>query len=89
MNRSAFDDIAGPDQAVAGGKQSVNHATARYLMLYLQQRGELLAVYKVFLNRKMSDQPAAQNVALLESTLGRSLVTVDAEFAAWFKTLPP
>jgi len=89
MNRSAFDDIAGPDQAVAGDKQSVNHASARYFMLYLQQRGELLAVYKVFLNRKMSDQPAAQNVALLESTLGRALVTVDAEFAAWFKTLPP
>jgi len=90
MNRSAFDDIAGPsDQLVPGEKQSANHATARYLMLYLQQRGELLPVYKAFLNRKVNDRPAAQSVLLLESVLGRSLDTVDAEFAAWFKALPP
>jgi hypothetical protein len=89
MNRSAFDDIAGPSaQLDAGQNQSVNHATARYLMLYLQQRGELLAVYKAFLNRKVNDRPAAQSVALLESVLGRSLETVDAEFAAWFTALP-
>jgi hypothetical protein len=90
MNRSAFDDIAGPsDQLVPGEKQSANHATARYLILYLQQRGELLPVYKAFLNRKVNDRPAAQSVLLLESVLGRSLDTVDAEFAAWFKALPP
>jgi hypothetical protein len=90
MNRSAFDDIAGPsDQLVPGEKQSVNHATARYMMLYLQQRGELLPVYKAFLNRKVNDRPAAQSVLLLESVLGRSLDTVDAEFATWFKALPP
>jgi hypothetical protein len=90
MNRSAFDDIAGPsDQLVPGEKQSANHATARYLMLYLQQRGELLPVYKAFLARKVNDRPAAQSVLLLESVLGRSLDTVDAEFAAWFKALPP
>jgi hypothetical protein len=58
-------------------------------MLYFQQRGELLPVYKAFLNRKVNDRPAAQSVLLLESVLGRSLDTVDAEFSAWFKTLPP
>jgi hypothetical protein len=58
-------------------------------MLYLQQRGELLPVYKAFLTRKVNDRPAAQSVLLLESVLGRSLDTVDAEFAAWFKALPP
>jgi hypothetical protein len=90
MNRSAFDDFAGPsDLLVPGEKQSANHATARYLMLYLQQRGELLPVYKAFLTRKVNDRPAAQSVLLLESVLGRSLDTVDAEFAAWFKALPP
>jgi hypothetical protein len=89
MNRSAFDGITGPSgQLVPGESQSVNHATARYLMLYLQQRGELLTVYKAFLNRRVNDRPAAQSVALLESVLGRSLETVDAEFAAWFNTLP-
>jgi hypothetical protein len=77
MNRSAFDDI--------GGQQATNHATARYWMLYLQDRGELLPVYKAFLNRRVNDHPAAQAVLLLESVLGRSLDTVDADFARWFK----
>ena len=67
----------------------MNHATARYFVLYLQQRGQLLAVYKAFLNRKITDRPATQSVALLESALGRPLDSVDAEFAAWFKALPP
>lgn len=90
MNRSAFDDVAGSsDGPGVGGKQAANHATARYLMLYLQDRGELLPVYKAFRNRKVNDRPAAQGVALLESVLGRSLDTVDAEFAEWFRRLPP
>lgn len=90
MDRSAFDDITGPsDRLARGAKQGVNHAMARYLMLYLQERGELLAVYKAFLNRKVSDRPADRNVALLESVLGRSLDAVDAEFARWFSATPP
>ena len=90
MNRSAFDDAAGSsDGSGVGGKQTANHATARYLMLYLQDRGELLPVYKAFRNRKVNDRPAARGVALLESVLGRSLDAVDAEFAEWFRKLPP
>ena len=89
MNRSAFDDIAGPsDQALPGNKQSVNHATARYLMLYLQERGELSAVYKTFFTRPLSDRPAEQSVALMEAALGRPLDAVDTDFVAWFKALP-
>ena len=90
MNRSAFDDMAAAaDQPAPGDKQGVNHATARYLMLYLQQRGELVAVYRAFLNRKVSDRPAERSVSLMEATLGRPLDTVDADFETWFKTLPP
>ena len=90
MNRGAFDDVAGSsDGPGAGGKQVANHATARYLMLYLQERGELLPVYKAFRNRKVNDRPAAQSAALLESALGRSLDVVDAEFAAWFAKSSP
>jgi hypothetical protein len=90
MNRSAFDDVAGsPDGPGVGGKQAANHATARYLMLYLQDRGELLPVYTAFRNRKVNDHPATQGVALLESVLGRSLDAVDAEFAEWFGKLSP
>jgi len=89
MNRSAFDDDAGSSGAGVGGRQAANHATARYLMLYLQERGELLPVYKTFRNRKVNDRPAAQGVALLESVLGRSLEAVDAEFVEWFRKRSP
>ena len=89
MNRSVFDDDAGSSSAGVGGKQAANHATARYLMLYLQERGELLPVYKAFRNRKVNDRPAAQGVSLLESVLGRSLEAVDAEFAEWFGKRSP
>jgi len=90
MNRGALDDVAGPsDAGGASGKQAANHATARYLMLYFQERGELLPVYKAFRSRKVNDRPAAQGVELLESVLGRSLGTVDSEFAEWFRKLPP
>jgi len=90
MNRGALDDVSGPsDAGGAGEKQAANHATARYLMLYFQERGELLPVYKAFRSRKVNDRPAAQGVKLLEAVLGRSLGTVDTEFAEWFKKLPP
>jgi hypothetical protein len=90
MNRGALDDVAGPADAGGGsGKQAANHATARYLMLYFQERGELLPVYKAFRNRKVNDRPAAQGVELLESVLGRPLRTVDTEFAEWFGKLQP
>jgi hypothetical protein len=89
MNRSAFDDDTRSSDAGAGGRQAANHATARYLMLYLQERGELLPVYKAFRNRKVNDRPAAQGGALVESVLGRSLDAVDAEFAEWFRKLAP
>lgn len=90
MNRGALDDVGGgPEAGGASGKQAANHATARYLMLYFQERGELLPVYKAFRSRKVNDRPAAQGVELLEAVLGRSLGTVDTEFAEWFGRLPP
>ena len=88
MNRSAFDEVEGrSDRFLAGENQAVNHATARYFMLYLQQRGKLKAVYKAFINRKVNDEPAKQAVDLVERTLGRSLDDVDADFARWFQSL--
>lgn len=89
MNRSAFDDVAASDGPGIEGKQAANHATARYLMLYLQERGELRPVYQAFRHRRVSDRPAARAVALLESVLGRSLDALDAEFAEWFRRLAP
>jgi len=90
MDRGALDDVAGPsDAGGSSGKQAANHATARYLMLYFQELGELLPVYNAFRGRKVSDRPAAQGVELLEAVLGRPLGTVDTEFAEWFGKRPP
>jgi hypothetical protein len=93
MDRSSFDDIDdapyrgdGREELVAGAKQAVNHATARYFMLYLQERGQLRRVYEAFFNRKVTDQPGRQAIELLESELQRSIDQVDADFAEWFKS---
>ena len=94
MNRTSFDDfdgvpiqVDGREELVAGKKQAVNHATARYFMLYLQERRQLRRVYQAFFNRKVSDQPGRQAIELLESELQRSIDQVDADFAEWFKSL--
>jgi hypothetical protein len=88
MDRSAFDDVAGAPDQIVGGKQAVNHATARYLMFYLQERGQLQRVYHAFRNRTVNDHPAAEAVQLLQTTLGRSLDEVDSDFSAWFTAGP-
>jgi hypothetical protein len=89
MNRSSFDDASGEAaQYVAGERQALNHATARYFMLYLQQQGRLLPVYTAFQSREVNGHPAEQAIALLESTLHSSLDAVDADFSRWFQQLP-
>jgi len=88
MNRGAFDDVDGrSDQLRAGETQAVNHATARYFMLYLQERGQLKPLYRAFLNRQVSDEPARQAAELVESVLRSSLDQVDQDFARWFTSL--
>jgi len=89
MNRTAFDYVQGrSDRLAAGENQAANHATARYFMLYLQERGKLKPVYMAFLNRKVSDQPQKQAVDLVERAVGRSLDDVDADFSQWFQSQP-
>lgn len=78
----------------AGGhaleQQAVNHATARYFMLYLQETGNLEAVYAAFRDQRVEDlQGTAGDEAarLLQTTLGERLTAVDASFAIWFQSL--
>lgn len=95
MSRKDFDDVDstphvsdGTEKLVAGARQAVNHATARYFMLYLQERSQLRPVYQGFFKREVSDQPGSKAVELIESVLRRSLDQVDQDFARWFKSLP-
>jgi hypothetical protein len=94
MDRSRFDVIdqssrtpLGREELAAGEKQAVNHATARYFMLYLQERHQLREVYLSFFNREVTDQGGTRAIELLESVLRRPLDQVDADFADWFKSI--
>jgi hypothetical protein len=88
MNRSSFDDAQRRTMSeyTAGEQQAVNHATARYFILYLQEQKKLKPVFDAFRKRPVTDKPDAQAVALLESVLGKTLDKVDADFAVWFKS---
>lgn len=68
-------------------QQMANHATARYFVLFLQERGRLVDVFKAFQDRSVTSSasdPADDAARLLASVLGRPLEEVDRDFAAWF-----
>jgi len=90
MNRKMFDQPRGNSKSlVAGEDEALVHATARYFMLYLQEQGKLVPLYKAFQERAMSAEPANQAILLTEQTLGDSMEHVDEQFEKWFlKTHP-
>jgi hypothetical protein len=71
-------------------RQAINHATARYLMLYLQEKGRLVDVYRAFRQQNiddLEDDPSQEAVRLLASVLRKPLADVDQDFADWFLNL--
>jgi len=72
-------------------RQAVNHATARYLVLYLQDTGRLHEVLTAFRSRDalaVRGTPAEDAVLTLERAVGKPVAELDGEFAAWFQALP-
>ncbi len=70
--------------------QAINHATARYFMLYLQENKKLTEVYEAFHNRKveeMQKDPGTDAANLLASILKKPLNSVDQDFSSWFRKL--
>lgn len=87
MNWRSFNNIEGNYEVE---QQAVNHATARYFMLFLQEKQKLIEVYGSFRDRKATDipgDPAADSVQLLETILGQPLAEVDEGFEQWFRQL--
>jgi hypothetical protein len=87
MDWRAFDNQQYPE---ATEKQAFNHATARYFILYLQEKQKLAEVYRAFRDRKVTDlkeDPGADAVELLEKLLEQNLKDVDEDFLKWFDTL--
>lgn len=71
-------------------QQSANHAMARYFVLFLQEHGQLPAVFDAFRRRPVAESdadPAESAAALLASVLQQPLDQVDAAFVSWFERL--
>lgn len=71
-------------------RQMATHATARYFVLFLQERGRLPDVFQAFQQRTItsgSSDPREEAASVLTSVLARPLDEVDVEFAAWFGEL--
>lgn len=89
MDWNSFNNSEGDYEAK---QQAVNHAMARYFILYLQNKQKLVDVYKAFRDRKvedMKDDPGTDAVLLLESVLAQSLPETDKDFVQWFKSKTP
>lgn len=79
-------------------RQAASMATARYFALFLQEQGQLAAVFEAVRDGGALDDPTlaareidarARAVGLVEATLGRPLADVDAEFVAWLRADGP
>tara|TARA_R110001583_G_scaffold184030_1_gene342930 strand:- start:577 stop:2088 length:1512 start_codon:yes stop_codon:yes gene_type:complete len=82
MNWQEFDVQGGSMQ-----RQAVQHALARYWLLYLQEREYLADIYSGYRTRdirKTSANPVEDAARLIESSTGKSLAVLDADFTAWF-----
>ncbi|MDZ7344735.1 MAG: hypothetical protein ONA90_09525 [candidate division KSB1 bacterium] len=85
MDWQTFDKIENEYQAE---KQAVNHATARYLMQYLQDQGKLAEVFNAMRLRQPEDYqttPEADAIVILENILQKPIAKIDADFASWFR----
>ncbi len=86
------DYIESYQDAEAGQRQAAMMAMARYFLLYLEQRGELVPVYAAVRDQgfaKADGNARDHVVALVEATLGRGTATLDAEFVDWFRSGGP
>jgi hypothetical protein len=87
MDWLSFDNVEGDYEAK---QQATNHATARYFILYLQDKQKLVEVYNAFRQRKVEDieiDPGADAVELIESVLQKPLSEVDEDFVKWFNNI--
>lgn len=77
--------VSGGDAQFRDGDEAAHYAQARYLMLYLQERGQLRAFIKRALELQKKDPTAA---AALRETLGEvEWKALDENFRRWVPTL--
>jgi hypothetical protein len=87
MDWRSFDDEAGESR---GRKPAANHATARYLMLMLQERNQLAAMYHAFRDREveaLQNDPAAEAIRLVEKVTSKSVSALGKDFEEWLESV--
>lgn len=69
-----------------GDRSDVNYSQARYLCMYLQEKGLLKKYYKSFRDTFDEDNTGKKQ---LEKVTGKSLNELDKDYVSWVKTLKP
>ena len=67
-----------------GNNSSFNYAQARYLCMFLQEKGMLKTFYKMFRDTYADDNTGKKQI---EKVYGKLLTTLEEEYLAWVKTL--
>jgi hypothetical protein len=67
-----------------GNRSDVNYAQARYLCMYLQEKGLLKKYYKLFRDTYSEDKTGIKQI---ESITGKSVSELDKEYVEWVNTL--
>jgi hypothetical protein len=83
-----WQQFSSEDEGGMLGQQAVNHATARYLALYLQDTGPLFDIYRDFGRRDpFALEGTVQEDALqrVSRHLGGDLDAADAAFEEWLR----
>ncbi len=85
---TAPDDPARAPAVAQAERLAARMAMARYFALYLQERGQLPALYRALRERPLGSEQGAPVgsavAALVERVLGQPLAAVDQAFATWF-----
>jgi hypothetical protein len=72
------------DDEFYGKRSGFNYAQARYLCMYMQEKGILKKFYKTFRDNYQEDNTGKK---FLEQIFGKSLNEIDTEYLGWVKTL--
>ncbi len=72
------------DDEFYGDKSDLNYAEARYLCMYMQEKGLLRKFYKSFKNGYDNDR---SGIATIEKIFGKDLNSIDKEYVLWARTL--
>lgn len=68
------------DQQFRGDKEALNYATARYLCMWLDERGHLWPFYQRWRDHHLEDRSGAKS---FEAVIGKTPAEANAEWTAW------